>query len=159
MKKIKEKVHGRLVNASMIATKKPWARRNSVDIATRNMPGNTGTKREAHKATLMVINLQFVFKKQTTYIKSMIAQVLRNSRAGSDSESDGDEAGGWTKGLSSVQQMCITQEFKKNQGYDLDDEVNHIDPNTLNALKKKCKKGREETRETLRRIHHIVRWS
>ena len=79
-------------------------------------------------------------KKETTYIKQMIEkQMIRSAKADSNSESN-DNGLDWTQGLNSVQQMFIAQEFKKNNSYDSDNVVTHIDPDELISLKKKCKK-------------------
>ena len=79
----------------------------------------------------------------------MIAQATKKSRksADSDSESDGDNTVEWTKGLTTVQQMYISQEYKRNMGYESDDNVNHIEPDELSALKKKCKKQEKKLKK------------
>ena len=69
-----------------------------------------------------------ILKQTKNYIKQMIEkQMSRNAKADSDSESDGNGPD-WTQGLNSVQQMFIAQEFKKNDSYDSDNAVTHIDP-------------------------------
>ena len=88
--------------------------------------------------------LWFLSKKQNVYIKSMITQQVKKtckSNTNSDSKSDGKDAVVWTKGLNSVQQMYITLEYKRNNGYGCEDDVTHIDPDELRSLKKKDKKG------------------
>ena len=59
----------------------------------------------------------------------------------SNSESDYNGARDWTKGLNPLQQMYIPQKFKKNHGYNSEDEMLHIDPDQLNALKNKHRKA------------------
>ena len=79
----------------------------------------------------------------------MIAQATKKSRksSDSDSESDGYNTVEWTKGLTTVQQMYISQEYKRNNGYESDDDVNHIEPDVLSSLKKKCKMQQKKLRK------------
>ena len=81
-------------------------------------------------------------EKQTSYINKMInKQMLRNSQVESNSESDGNGAPDWTKGLNFIQQMYITREFKKNNGYKSEDQTTHVNLDELDSLKKKCRKA------------------
>ena len=58
-----------LENATMMAPKKPRAKINSVKLIEKNIPENTGTKREADEATLMVRNLQVLQRlKETNHL-------------------------------------------------------------------------------------------
>ena len=73
----------------------------------------------------------------------MIAKQVKKTRKSttdSDSESDVIEARDWTNVLSSVQQMYITLEYKRNNGYRSDNNVTHINPDEFQFLKKRCKK-------------------
>lgn len=62
-------------------------------------------------------------------------QLLPTSQKESNSEPNGDDAMDGTKGLSSIQQIYITLEVKKNNMYESDDQVTHIGPYRLSSLK------------------------
>ena len=88
-------------------------------------------------------------KRQNDHICAMIATSTKKAHKSEDSDSDsyGDNTVEWTKGLSSVQQMYISQEYKQNNGYKSDNNVPHIEPDKLSALKKTFKKQEKQLRK------------
>ena len=75
----------------------------------------------------------------------MLAKQSKFSVAESDLDckSDGPE---WIKGLRLVHQiMYIAQEYKQDNGFDSDNQVNTINPDALEALKKKAKRQKNNS--------------
>ena len=63
-----------------------------------------------------------------------------STKKDSDSDSEPEETG-WKKGISTVHQMYIAQQYRSDNGMDLDKEVKSIDYNQLKSLRKKARKA------------------
>ena len=71
----------------------------------------------------------------------------RKSHTDSGSESDGKDTVDWINGLNYIQQIYITQKYKRNNGYGSDNDVIHMNPDEINYLKEKCKKKEKKLKQ------------
>ena len=67
-----------------------------------------------------------------------------------DSDSDSELTGtmGWKKGISTVHQMYIAQQYRSDNGMDSDEDVKSIDSDQLKTYKKKAKKAEKQLRRS-----------
>ena len=76
---------------------------------------------------------------------------LVKSHASKADESDSDSASStadWKKGVNSLQQMYIAQQYRQNNGLDSEEDVNSIDDDQLKSLKKKAKKAEKTLKQS-----------
>mmetsp|Transcript_45786 Transcript_45786/g.46433 ORF Transcript_45786/g.46433 Transcript_45786/m.46433 type:complete len:144 (+) Transcript_45786:139-570(+) len=80
-------------------------------------------------------------KKQMKYINQMFrSHSSTKEESGSDSKSAVGTTG-WKKGISTVHQMYIIQQYRQDNGMDSDKDVKSIDSNQVKSLRKKAKKA------------------
>ena len=73
------------------------------------------------------------------------------TESSSDEESANQLQHSWTKGINQVQQMYITQTYKRDNGMDSDKEVVEIPDDELKALKKKAKRATKSMSQNRRK--------
>ena len=90
------------------------------------------------------------FQKNTGFSKAQFATMkkLMSSKSSTrtiDTESSSDDESAsqhsWAKGVNLVQQMYISQAYKRDNGMDSDEEVVEIPEDELKALKKKARRA------------------
>jgi hypothetical protein len=84
-------------------------------------------------------------KAQFATMKKLMSSTKSSQRSTIDTDSSSDEEGSnqysWAKGVPQVQQMYISQAYKRDNGMDSDEEVREIPDDDLKALKKKAKRA------------------
>ena len=76
-------------------------------------------------------------------MKKLMASKSSTRTIDTESSSDDESASqhSWAKGVNLVQQMYISQAYKRDNGMDSDEEVMEIPDDELKALKKKAKRA------------------
>ena len=69
----------------------------------------------------------------------MIKSCVSSKKEDSESESKGSTTK-WKKSVSQVQQMYIAQQYRVDNGMELEEEINSIDGDQLKSLIKRAKK-------------------
>ena len=84
-------------------------------------------------------------KAQFATMKKLMSSTKSSQRSTIDTDSSSDEEDSnqysWAKGVPQVQQMYISQAYKRDNGMDSDEEVREIPDDELKALKKKAKRA------------------
>ena len=101
------------------------------------------TKNYHSKGQKFQKNTGFSQKQFATMKKLMSSKKSSTRTIDTDSSSDDESSSqqGWKSGVSQVQQMYISQTYKRDNGMDSDEEVMEIPDDELKALKKKAKRA------------------
>ena len=99
------------------------------------------------------------FHKNTGFSKAQFATMKKlmasksSTRTDTESSSDDESASqhSWAKGVNLVQQMYISQAYKRDNGMDSDEEVMEIPDDELKALKKKAKRATKSMTQSRRK--------
>ena len=92
-------------------------------------------------------------KAQFATMKKLMASKSSTRTIDTESSSDDESASqhSWAKGVNLVQQMYISQAYKRDNGMDSDEEVMEIPDDELKALKKKAKRATKSMTQSRRK--------
>ena len=99
------------------------------------------TKNYHSKGQKFQKNTGFTSKQFATMKKLILSKSSRTIDTDSESDDESSNQHSWAKGVNLVQQMYISQTYKRDNGMDSDEEVVEIPDDELKALKKKAKRA------------------